>query len=573
MLSLIAQIATVFFFLLPLQLPAAAAGEAPFVVVDSGGTIPSDQAVPGSGLPQPGLSFSPAQVGLNFSGCNRTETISLTSYPGLKPGLERLPASDEGYIVYTVFDQNLVEIAGQKHPVPCSRLQIMTPDGKSTQTFIDPGRFRRAAQAWWSRDGRYLAFVSDFEMEKSAFFTDIFKADLAQKKVFRLTGNDQPPQGDQGTGTIFGMIMEGSCSIPGSMATVAISCQGLDGAIHHTSGRVKINQPGAENAAQDAGEAEKGFVSGLESAREKLTGFENPERYGHNYTITGVPAGLVWVKCWVSPHLGDLKQVTVPAGGEAQVEPFDLVAGNRMVSHPSLSPDGRRLACLSEHAFTLPPTGSNGRLQQNAGFDTVALADIKTPGAKPWLWNPREMNGDYSRDPKLSPDGKWLALARGDYGRESLVVISTASLRLGQPEVRELVAGELHLGSHTIGNVQPAWSPDGRFLSFTRYRMTTSELQGNLCKVPFSGGDFQKLTDLKPNQLSASSSWSPDGRSLALQVITSYDSRLRPEDLVLRKFTSNLYRVSSEGKLLKQLTIDGQSGEPAWGRLPLGSSK
>ena len=43
-------------------------------------------------------------------------------------------------------------------------------------------------------------------------------------------------------------------------------------------------------------------------------------------------------------------------------------------------------------------------------------------------------------------------------------VISLAGLLRGRPEVRVIKVGQMILGHHSLGNVNPAWSPDGQSL-------------------------------------------------------------------------------------------------------------
>ena len=95
-------------------------------------------------------------------------------------------------------------------------------------------------------------------------------------------------------------------------------------------------------------------------------------------------------------------------------------------------------------------------------------------------------------------------------------VISLAGLLRGRPEVRVIKAGQLILGSHSLGNVSPAWSPDGH--------------------------------------------------KIAYQLVSSRGPRLHVNDLLLRNIKSDVWVVNEDGSDNHALTKDGRSGEPAWGQ-------
>ena len=482
-----------------------------------------------------------------------------TNYRALLPDLKCLPQSTTGYILYTHYETVKATVWGKEIAIPITRIHIMSGTGERQTPLINPGRYNQAQFPWWSADGRKIAFASDHKMAKSALYMDIFVADLVKQKVTRITGNDWQPTKEQGTGTIYGIIMMNGCSYGGTPSSIKITCQGLDGAIHNPQGQVQINPPGGgNNPTPPATETVTVIESG---AQPELTGIQ---AHGYNYTITGVPSGPAWVKCWFSKHLGDLKMVHVPVNGETVVETMNLAQGNFLVSHPSLSPDGRYLVVLSQHPFTQARSGSQP--QKQLGFDTVAVVDCHNPGQPAKLWNPTQMGGHYVREPKLSPDGKWVAMAMGNFGSESLAVISLAGLLRGRPKIRVIKAGQMILGSHSLGNVSPAWSPDGQSLSFVHYKMTSMDFSGNLCRINFDGSDFQQLTKLAVNQITGTSSWSPDGHKIAYQLISSRSPQLHVNDLLLRNIKSDIWVVNVDGNDNHALTKDGRSGEPAWGQ-------
>ena len=483
------------------------------------------------------------------------------NYRALLPNLKKLKKSSTGYILYTHYDTVKETILGKEISIPITRIHIMDSNGGVKQELINPGRHRQAQFPWWSTDGHKIAFASDHEMAKSALYMDIFVADLAKQRVTRITGNDWTPAKQKGKGTIFGMIMGNGCSFPGSINEVKITCQGLEGALHHTQGQVQINPQSGNNPTPP--QNEKDFTVVGPGAKADLTGFQAT---GYNYTITDVPAGPVWVKCWFSKHLGDLKTVQVPVNGEAQVETMNLALGNFLVSHPSLSPEGRYLVVLSENPFTQPASKFAGQPQKLLGFDTVAVIDCQNPGKPAKIWNPTEMAGQYAKDPKLSPDGKWIALSLGETGAESLAITSLAGLLKGRPDIKIIKTGQKIFGRHSLGNTNPAWSPDGKSLSFVHYKMTTAGFNGNLCRIDINGGNFQQLTNLAENQSPGISSWSPDGRQIAYQLVTSRSPRLHVIDLMLRNIMSDIWVITSDGSGNRALTNDGRSGEPAWGQ-------
>ena len=489
------------------------------------------------------------------------QMVKRPNYLALLPDLKKLPKSDTGYILYTHYETVTETFLGKEIPIPITRIHIMSGEGERQSQLIDPGRYRQAQSPWWSADGRKIVFACDHEMAKSALYMDIFIADLVKDTVTRITGNDWQPQKKQGKGTIYGMIMTNECSFPGRPSEINITCQGLNDAIHHVHGQVQVNpaNPNQPNPPQN----ETAITVVDSGAQPDLTGFQAT---GYNYTITDVPAGPVWVKCWFSKHLGDLKMVNVPVNGEAQVDTMNLAQGNFLVSHPSLSPDGRYLVVLSENPFTQPESKFYGQPQKQLGFDTIAVVDCQNPGKPPKIWHTTQMGGQYAKDPKLSPDGKWIALALGDTGVESLAVTSLSSLLKGQPDIRIIKSGQRFFDSHSLGNINPAWSPDGKSLSFVHYQMTTTGFNGNLCRINLDGSGFQKLTDLAANQSPGSSSWSPDGLKIAYQLVSSRGPRLHVNDLIMRNIKSDIWVINGDGSKNHSLTIDGRSGEPSWGQ-------
>src|SRR5262245_25269918 len=115
------------------------------------------------------------------------------------------------------------------------------------------------------------------------------------------------------------------------------------------------------------------------------------------------------------------------------------------------------------------------------------------------------------RDPRVSPDGKWVA-----YTVTSLDAKEDAAD--ADVYMAPLAGGEaVRVTASKKSETAPRWSPDGRYLAFLSGR------EGKKTQVwllPRAGGEGVKLTDYKGSV--SDPAWSPDGTRLAL-VVTDTD--------------------------------------------------
>jgi Tol biopolymer transport system component len=164
-------------------------------------------------------------------------------------------------------------------------------------------------------------------------------------------------------------------------------------------------------------------------------------------------------------------------------------------------------------------------------------------------------------DPALSPDGRRLAFTRrvaGQPDRIFVVGVDGSGLRQLTPSGCPGVCGDSLGGS--------SWSPDGRMLAFTR-----TILEGNpsapvavgLWLATVDGGVARKLTQKSARDVAGRlvardgyASWSPDGERLAFAHVV----RGQPG---LDQYAVESIRI--DGTDRRQVTPnDVQAGEPAW---------
>jgi hypothetical protein len=201
---------------------------------------------------------------------------------------------------------------------------------------------------------------------------------------------------------------------------------------------------------------------------------------------------------------------------------------------PSLSPDGRLVAFLSERdAFSVElflaeaATGRILRRLTKAALDPhlQSLQFIHSAGA-------------------FSPDGRRIAIATVSRGQPTLALIDVGSGRTVQ-EIRFPDLGEIY---------HPTWSPDGRRVAFSGLVGGASDL----FVVDLATRRHARLTedlhaDLQP-------AWSPDGRSLAFAT-DRYSTRLGD----LEYGEMGLALLDLETRAVRRLpSVDGKNLNPQW---------
>ncbi|HEX7595231.1 MAG TPA: hypothetical protein VF387_02690, partial [Gemmatimonadaceae bacterium] len=222
-------------------------------------------------------------------------------------------------------------------------------------------------------------------------------------------------------------------------------------------------------------------------------------------------------------------------------------SGGQIFLAPSLSPDGNRIAFLSNGSFkrgelfidlwladartgkrikrlvesTLNPNfeelrllysqssfSNNGRMiaftAQRNGKDVMYLMDVARTAVTTRIDLPTV---DAIWSPVWSPDDKQIAFSGTHGGITDLYVVNADG------------SGMRQLTNDEYGDLQPAWSPDGKKLAFA----TDRSPETNLSVLKFSKWriavmDLQSgAIEVLPNQggLNLNPAWSPDGRQLA----------------------------------------------------------
>ena len=206
---------------------------------------------------------------------------------------------------------------------------------------------------------------------------------------------------------------------------------------------------------------------------------------------------------------------------------------------PAWSPDGTRLA----FARTREASYDEARIYvlDVAGGSATALtaADRKTQ----------------SLDPAWSPDGSRIAYTRwrlrGD-DAENAIVVAEAD---GSGE-RVLRRQQLDEPLGFIG--QPAWSPDGARILYTRTRLDRRHtFRPSLNVIDVATGDSRLIA-----ADAGEGAWSPDGRRIAFASVRDRNGKWCYEQCTL---SGEIYAMDSDGTDLVRLTRNrGDDGAPSW---------
>ena len=181
-------------------------------------------------------------------------------------------------------------------------------------------------------------------------------------------------------------------------------------------------------------------------------------------------------------------------------------------SHPVVSPDGRRIAFVSDR------DGNDEIYVVTNGDDVTRLTS-----------NP----GRIDTTPAWSPDGKRIAWASGLPGELDLYVMNADG------------SGKQALVTSPGDDAEPAWSPGGKQIAFASNR------EGNydVWIAEVTGGERQQLTDVPADDREPA--WSPEGTRLAF--VSNRDGN------------EEIYTLNRSGLDLTRLTVDpAPDRHPTW---------
>ena len=212
--------------------------------------------------------------------------------------------------------------------------------------------------------------------------------------------------------------------------------------------------------------------------------------------------------------------------------------------------DGSGLKRLSHGAHELsdsPAWSPNGRMLAfnrlvRIGFYRIYALNVSSGKLRPIT--PRNLDGE---EPDWSPDGRRVAFisARGPGSLTPRISIINAD---------GTGAHALKLsGKRDRGN--PNWSPNGRDLVFSAALPSAADITGSIYRVRADGTGLRQLTNPPRGISDEDPAWSPDGTKI---VFTRYNTN----------FDGGLYVMDSDGSHVRRLSpMRANDASPSWQRI------
>ncbi|MGH8280044.1 MAG: S41 family peptidase [Gammaproteobacteria bacterium] len=229
-----------------------------------------------------------------------------------------------------------------------------------------------------------------------------------------------------------------------------------------------------------------------------------------------------WNIWTLDPARGNAQEIPITLGGAIAGPGIEHQTFSKDFTDLVLSPDGKKLAFIAHGEVFATASDSPGPaeritrtpaaefdldwgpksqrlvyISERDGHDHLFVYDFKT------VQETRLTNGDVDDlDPQFSPDGRWIAFVRDGKQLELLNVASHS--------LRTLATSELGLHWPLARGRTITWSPDSRFIAFMQWG---ARMYQNAEIVPIAGGTARAVSFLG-NTFAGTPAWSPDGQSL-----------------------------------------------------------
>ncbi len=170
--------------------------------------------------------------------------------------------------------------------------------------------------------------------------------------------------------------------------------------------------------------------------------------------------------------------------------------------YPSWLPDGRHIAFLSDRKYDFPRFGSYIMNTDGSGVSLLMS----------------HSNHDEMESMTWSPDGKRIAFESSRDDSDSNCMAASGECNTEIYVMNAGGSGLIRLTDHPARDIDPTWSPDGRWIAFASNR----EAAFDIYMVSVDGGEITRLT-ANSDIFQTSPAWSPDGALIAVEANTGRD--------------------------------------------------